>query len=97
MQLALEIPDTLGQQLNQRGLGQKYIIKVLSETLTQEIPNRQWQDWLVSLETLAKTEGAMELTPRPHSRVEDLFGLCKPAISVSLAQMEEAIAEGALE
>jgi hypothetical protein len=29
--------------------------------------------------------------------VEDLFGLCKPAISVSLAQMEQAIAEGALE
>jgi hypothetical protein len=97
MQLALEIPETLGQQLNQIGHVQNYIVKILSESLMKETLNHQWQDWLAALDRLATAAGVVELTSSPQSRVEDLFGLCKPAISVSLAQMEQAIAEGALE
>jgi|GEM_PF-1004391 len=96
MQITLEIPDTLGQQWHQFDHSPGFIVKMLSELLTKDPPNRQWQDFLASLEAQATAAGLVDLTPQPHSRVEDVFGLCKPTISVSLAQMEEAIEEAAV-
>jgi len=74
MQMTLELPSPLSEQLTQLTDPQGFIITVLSQSLGLDLP-----------------------PPATSFRIEDAFGLHKPARSLSLEDLEMAIQEAVIE
>jgi hypothetical protein len=64
MQLTLDIPDRLGQQLNAMPDPQRFVVTLLSEFLDSGLDRDQWWSLLENIEEIAVDTGVSDLAER---------------------------------